>query len=290
MRWTKVSAMIVAVSCTAAMAQTAPVPTPAPTAPAALPDLPSPVPSVPQQHTSAPVEPPSAPDAAPIPFSGARKIVTSGQQITILEDTMIRVMTSEPIDSKHARNGTPVLCYLSEDVLVDDVLAIPRGATVHGEVVRSKKAGRLTGSPELIIKLVSLDLGGRTYPLYTYLFTMTGASKTQPTETKAIRGAAVGAIAGALASGVSSKGGAQEADGLGRAASMGAGAAVGAGVGTAISAVTPGPGIRIPSEAQVDFYLAAPITVTQVSEKEAARLAEGITSGGPSLYLRGEAP
>jgi hypothetical protein len=204
---------------------------------------------------------------------------------------MIRVMTSEAIDSKHARNGTPVECFVSEDVLVGDVLAIPRGAMVQGEVVRSKKAGRLTGSPELIIKLTSLDLGGRTYPLYTYLFKMTGASKTQPTETKALRGAAVGAIVGAFASGVSAKSGVVEpADATGRAVDMAAGSAVGAGVGTAISAATPGPGIRISPEAQVDFYLAAPITVTKVSAKEAARLSEGLHSGGPSLYLRGEAP
>ena len=276
-----------------ALGQTA-VPPAAPdsaqTAPAALPNSP-PVPAAQVAHPEPPADLPAAPRPAPIPFPGARKSVTGAQQITILEDTMIRVMTSEPIDSKHARNGTPVQCYVSEDVLVGDVLAIPRGAMVQGEVVRSKKAGRLTGSPELIIKLVSLDLGGRTYPLYTYLFKMTGASKTEPTEKKAMRGAAVGAIAGALASGVSSKGGMQEADdGLGRAAGMGAGAAVGAGVGTAISAATPGPGIRIPSEAQVDFYLAAPITVTKVSEKEAARLSQGLHSGGPSLYLRGEAP
>ncbi|MGA2851574.1 MAG: hypothetical protein ABSE46_21430 [Terracidiphilus sp.] len=268
---------------------TAPPAGPTQTAPLALPDSPLPVAGAPQSHPVA-TEDPSAPAPALIPFAGAGKIVQSGQQITILEDTMIRVMTSEPIDSKHARSGTPVLCFVSEDVLVNDVLAIPRGATVRGEVIRSKRAGRLTGSPELIIKLVSLDLGGRTYPLYTYLFKMTGASKTEPTEKKAMRGAAVGAIAGALASGVSSKGGVEEADGLGRAASMGTGAAVGAGVGTAISAATPGPGIRIPSEAQVDFYLAAPITVAKVSEKEAARLAEGLHSGGPSLYLRGEAP
>jgi hypothetical protein len=237
-----------------------------------------------------PADLPAAPQPTPIPFAGARQVVAGEQQITILEDTMIRVMTSEPIDSKRARDGTPVSCFVSEDVVVGDVLAIPRGAMARGEVVRAKKAGVLTGSPELTIKLVSLELGGRTYPLYTYLFKMTGASKTQPTETKAMRGAAVGAIAGALAGGVSSKGGVQEADGLGRAASMGTGAALGAGVGTAIAAATPGPGIRIPSEAQVDFYLAAPITVKKVSEKEAARLAEGLRPGGPSLYLRGEAP
>lgn len=277
-------AVLVIFSGMAAIAQNAP-PTPAETVPATLPDSPSPVPAAAQPHASAPAQLPSAPEPTTIPFNGAR-----GQQITILEDTMIRVITNDPIDSKHARDGTPVLCMVNEDVLVDGALAIPRGATAHGVVVRSKKAGVLTGSPELIIKLVSLDLGGRTYPLYTYLFKMTGASKTQPTQTKALRGAAVGTVAGAMASGVSSKGGVQEADGTGRAVSMATGAAVGAGVGTAISAVTPGPGIRIPSEAQVDFYLAAPITVTKVSEQEAAHLAEGLHSGGPSLYLRGETP
>ncbi|MGD0365354.1 MAG: hypothetical protein ABSC93_31105 [Bryobacteraceae bacterium] len=269
-----------------AIAQTAAPPAPAQSAPSALPDSPSPVPAAPHPHLSAPAELPSVPEPTLIPYAG-----TTAQQITILEDTMIRVMTSEPIDSKHARNGTPVLCMVNEDVLVDGVLAIPRGATAHGEVVRSKKAGVLTGSPELVIKLVSLDLGGRTYPLYTYLFKMMGASKTQPTETKAMRGAAVGAVVGELASGVSTKSGVVEpTNETGRAVSMGTLAAVGAGVGTAISAATPGPGIRIPSEAQVDFYLAAPITVTKVSAKEAERLAEGLHSGGPSLYLRGESP
>lgn len=178
-----------------------------------------------------------------------------------------------------------------EDVLVGDTLAIPRGATVHAEVFKKKKAGVLTGSPELTLKLVSLDLGSRTYPLYSYLLKVTGTSKTGPTETKAARGAGVGAIAGALASGMSAKNGMVEpADATGRAVSVLAGAGVGAGIGTAVSAVSPGPAIYIPSEAQADFYLAAPITVTKVSAKEAARLAEGLHSGGPSLYVRGETP
>jgi hypothetical protein len=76
----------------------------------------------------------------------------------------------------------------------------------------------------------------------------------------------------------------------GRAASVGTDATIGAGVGTLVAAATPGPGIWIPSEAEVDFYLAAPVTVTPVSAKEAARLAQGLHSGGPNLYLRGDTP
>jgi hypothetical protein len=174
-------------------------------------------------------------------------------------------------------------------VIAGNVLAIPRGATVHGKVIKSKKTGMLTGSPELTLKLVSLNLGGRSYPLDSYLFKVKGTSKTGPTETKALRGAAVGAIVGSITSGVSSKG-AVTTDDSGRVASMAAGAAVGAGVGTMISAATPGPGIWIPSESQVDFYLASPVTVTPVSAKEAARLAQGLRPGGPSLYVRGDTP
>jgi hypothetical protein len=220
---------------------------------------------------------------------------------------MIRVMTNEPVDGKRAKDGTPVLFTVSEDVLAGDALAIPRGAIAHGVVVKSRKAGRLTGSPELILELTSLDLGGRSYPLYTYQLKVTGTSKTKPTEAKALRGAHLGATAGNLAGGVSAKGGsisvstgnpvragdpasAGNPASPGNPISAGAGAAVGAGAGTAVSAATPGPEISIPAEAQADFYLAAPIAVTPVSAEEAERLGEGLRSGAPSLYLRGETP
>jgi hypothetical protein len=207
--------------------------------------------------------------------------------ITVLEDTLLRVRTMEPINSKRANHGTPVLFTLSEDVMVHDALAIPRGATVHGKVIERKQAGRLTGSPELTLQLISLDLGGRSYPLDSYQFKVKGLSKTQPTEAKALRGAEVGAVVGSVVSGVSTKGGIRTpSDGSGRAASMTAGAVIGAGVGTLVSASTPGPGIWIPSESQVDFYLAVPVTVTPVSAKEAARLAQGFHAGGPTLYVR----
>jgi hypothetical protein len=203
--------------------------------------------------------------------------------VTVLEDTLIRVMTSETMNSKWTRDGTRVMFLVSEDVVVGGVLAIPRGATVHGLVIRSKKSGVLTGSSELTLKLVSLDLDGRSYPLYTYQFQVKGTSKTGPTEKKATTGAVVGAFVGGAVGSPSAKAGTTD---VGRAASMTAGAAVGAGVGTIVSAATPGPGISIPAEAQVDFYLAAPITVPPVSATEAARMGQRLHGGGPSLYVR----
>jgi hypothetical protein len=54
--------------------------------------------------------------------------------------------------------------------------------------------------------------------------------------------------------------------------------------------VTPGPVIDLPAEWQIDFYLASPISVVPVSRREAERLSEGLYSGGPVLYVRGERP
>jgi hypothetical protein len=225
----------------------------------------------------APMVPPAAAPEQDSPVPAA--------PVTVLEESLIRVMTNAPLDSKRMKDGAQLLFTVSEDVAPGGVLAIPSGATVHGVVIDSRKAGVLTGSPELILKLVSLELGGRSYPLYTYQFKVKGTSKTGPTEKKAVRGAVVGAIVGSING--SAKGGSTD---VGKAASIGAGAAAGAAVGTVVSAATPGPGIWIPAESQVDFYLAAPITITPVSAKEAARLGQGLHPGGPALYVRGETP
>jgi len=221
---------------------------------------------------------------APTPLSADS---TPKPSVTVLEDTLIRVRTNESINSKREKHGTPVLFTVSEDTYIGDTLGIPRGAIARGVVLESRKSGVLTGSPELILQLDSLEFAGHTYPVITYQFKVHGTSKTGPTKTSALRGAAVGAIAGSLIGSVSAKSGVAQA-GASDPASISAGAVVGAGVGTAVSALSPGPGIWIPSESQVDFYLAAPITVAPVTPQQAARLAQGLHSGGPSLYVRGD--
>jgi hypothetical protein len=207
-------------------------------------------------------------------------------QVTVLENTLIRVMTTAPISARTTRQGEPLLFTFNEDVVVDGVLIVPRGATLRGTVLQSRKAGRLSGSPDLILELDSLDFGGRSYPIYTYQFKAVGTSKTQPTEAKIRDGAVIGAIAGAALSG-SAHG---ETTGAGKLAGMGTGAALGAGVGTAVAAVTPGPVLTIPAESQIDFYLSSPISVRPATAAEAARLSQGLHAGGPVLYVRGDTP
>ena len=183
----------------------------------ALPDCPSPNSSLVQPTQQ-------IPDIAPMQSSSSQPPVLAyaslNAQVTVFEDTLIRVMTNQPLSSKWSKNGTAMLFTLSEDVIVDNVIVIPRGVTVHGELVQTRKAGVLTGSPELTLKLVSLDLGGRSYPLYTYQFKVQGTSKAKPTETKVKGGAVIGAIVGGVFSG-SAKG---ETTAVGKLTGMGTGA------------------------------------------------------------------
>jgi hypothetical protein len=197
--------------------------------------------------------------------------------VTIPQGTLLQLRTSEGLTSKRAKDGEPVQFTVIRDVAVGGVLALPKGATVHGVVTEVKKvgAGDLGGSSELALQLTSLDLGGTSYPLTTDQFKVKGPNKAGQTVGNAIGGAVLGAIIGGIA-------------GRGEGAAIGAGA--GAAAGTVASAASPGPGVWIPAEALVTFRLAAPLTVTPVDAQEAARLAQGLYSGGPNLYRRGYSP
>jgi hypothetical protein len=214
---------------------------------------------------------------------------TEAAAVTVLENTLLQLQTRESIQSKHIKSGTPLLFCVYRDVLVDDRIAIPRGATVHGVVVEVKKAGRVRGQPELSLDLVSLEMGGKTYPIEAYTFRMKGVSKTPQTKKDAAIGLEAGATAGAVSSSVHSVRTKTPPNSSDLAVRTLAGAAAGAGVGAFVAAATPGPEVRIPSEAQVDFRLATPLTVTLLSPAETEQLQRSLRPGGPVLYLRDDA-
>ena len=197
--------------------------------------------------------------------------------MTIPQGTLLQLRTSEGLTSRRAKDGEPVQFTVIRDVAVGGVLALPKGATVHGVVTVAKNvgAGNLGGSSELALQLTSLDLGGASYPLITDQFKVKGPNKAGQTVGNAVGGALLGAIIGGIA-------------GRGEGAAIGAGA--GAVAGTAASAASPGPGVWIPAEALVTFRLAAPLSVDPVDAQEAARLAQGLYAGGPNLYRRGYYP
>ena len=91
---------------------------------------------------------------------------------------------------------------------------VPKGADVYVRLSDASSAGHLTGKSELHLELIKLEYQGRSYPLVSSTYSVTGSSRGKNTAEKVGGGAALGAIIGALAGG-------------------GKGAAIGAGVGAA---------------------------------------------------------
>lgn len=264
---------------------------PLPNAPAPAPS-PSPASPAPSAEPALPTDSSASSSLAPDSTVPLRYWTSSdpNAQVTVLENTPLRVRTNQPISSRETRAGAALAFTLSEDVVVDEVLIVPRGALLHGTLVESKHAGTLTGAPELILQLTSLDLGGRSYPLYTYEFKVEGTSKTKPTERKVRNGGLIGGVAGGILLRGSAPGSPTGVAAVGKLAVVGTGAVLGAGVGTVVSAATPSPIVSLPAESEMDFSLASPISVVPATEKEARRLSEGLHAGGPVLYVRGETP
>jgi BON domain len=229
-------------------------------------------PPPPPGYGQAPPPPPYGPGYAPAPPQPSYRFARG--PVTVPQGALIQLRTSESVDSKRAKGGEPIQFTVIQDVTYNGVLAIPRGATIHGVIsdVKNAGSGTLTGSSELALQLTSLDLGGQSYPLQSDLFKVKSPGKGGRTAGNIIGGAVLGALIGGAAGG-------------GGGAAIGA--AAGGTVGTAASAAEPGPRAWIPAEALVTFHLTAPVTVNPVGRDEAARLAQGLYPGGPSLYRRG---
>ena len=231
----------------------------------------------PQQGYPQPGYPTPAPRGSYYPAPSQPQVAQAPEPpagpVTLAQGTLLKVRSSEPLSSKKAQIGAPVDFTVVRDVYAAGVLAIPRGATIHGQVVDARQAGALGGSPELALELHTLDLGGKSYDLSTDPWHVKGPNKAGQTAGSAIGGALLGALIGGAVGG-------------------GGGAAIGAGAGaiggTAASAATPGPHIWIPAEALMDFHLNAPLTVVPVSSREAQRLAANAPppSQRPTLYRR----
>jgi hypothetical protein len=222
-------------------------------------------------HQQARGQDPSSPDEyQPGPPPPAQEVPKG--PVTIPQGILLQLRTSQSVGSKHAKDGEPVQFTVIRDVTVGGVLAIPRGATAHGVVTEVTQAGELKGSPELALRLTSLDLGGQSYPVDSGQFKVKGPGKGERTANNMIGGTLMGTMIGCIA---------------GRGAGCAIGAGAGLAAGTVASAATPGPNVWIPAEAQVAFRLNSPLTVTPVSATEAARLAQGLYSGGPTLHQRG---
>jgi hypothetical protein len=194
-----------------------------------------------------------------------------GIAVTVPLGALVRIRINQTLSSAQAKPGEAFDGIVVNDVIADGAVAIPRGATVQGNVVDAKKSGALAGRGELSLQLTHVTLGGRSYPIVSDVWGRDTRDKTVQSVNSTVAGGAVGALVGAAAGG-------------------GPGAAIGAGVGGLLglgSSAASGSGqVYVPSEGLLTFHLAQPATVSTVSQAEMDRLGQGVPGAAPQQLQR----
>jgi BON domain len=196
------------------------------------------------QSNPAPVQeaapaPPPLPAAAPAP--------PEPQQVQVPAGTTITIRMIDGVDSSVNQAGEIFHASLDAPIVVGDQVVVPKGADVYVRLTSASSAGRMSGRSELHLELVKLEFQGRSYPLVSSTYSLTGSSRGKNTAEKVGGGAVLGALIGAIAGG-------------GKGAAIGAG--VGAGAGGVYQGATKGKQVKIPSETKLDFQLDQPVSVT----------------------------
>ena len=160
--------------------------------------------------------------------------------VNIPAGTRISVRTIDAIDSTRNLVGDRFQASLSEPLMVDGNVAVERDALVFGRLTQSKESGTFSGRSQLRLELTGIVVNGKTVPVVTGDYEVTGKSRGSSTAKRTFGGAALGAIIGAAADG-------------GKGAAIGAGVGAGAGAGSEI--ITKGDQVKVPSETLLDFTL-----------------------------------
>jgi hypothetical protein len=185
--------------------------------------------TAPQQPAPAPAPPPPPPK----PFQ-----VAAGTSLPVILSTTISSKVNKPGDTFEAALASPVMSK--------GEVAIPKGSVVRGSVVDVKKQGTFKGEADLAIRLTSITVRGKEYPISTASYGASQKGKGKRTAVVTGGGAALGALVGGLAGG-------------GKGAAIGAG--VGGGGGLAASGLTGAKNVELPAETRIVFTLADGITV-----------------------------
>jgi outer membrane lipoprotein SlyB len=205
------------------------------------PELPTPPNAQEQPVPSASPQPVLPPTPSPPP--------PQPRQVEVPATSILTVRMIDGIDSSVNNAGEIFHASLESPLVVDNDVVVPRGADIYVRLVSASSAGRMKGKSELHLELVKMEFQGRSYPLVSSTYSITGSSRGKNTAAKVGGGAALGAIIGAIAGG-------------------GKGAGIGAGVGAAGGAIyqgaTKGKQVKIQAETRLDFQLDQPVAVTVV--------------------------
>jgi hypothetical protein len=183
-------------------------------------------------HFSAPPQPAPPP---PAPKAAARPVVLIRAGVTF------RVRTIDLIDVDTTEAGAQFRGSIDDPIMANGEVVVPRGADVVLVAAKVKQGGRFKGSDVVELKVNSIAVRGRLYPVVTGMVETKTSGEGKKTAGKVAGGAGLGAIIGGIAGG-----------GTGAAI----GALAGGATGTAVAA-SGQPHLKIPPETRLTFTLQA---------------------------------
>jgi hypothetical protein len=195
------------------------------------------------------------PPVAPAPQPAHVPHVGSGDKILIPAGTRIGVVLENGISTRSAKPGDSVYLLTSFPITQNNHIVIPVGSYLRGEILDSKRPGRVKGKGEFRLKLNTLILpNGYTVDLNAAPRSAdSGGKETMDSEGKVTgpggKGKDVQTVAETTATGA----------GIGAIASGAKGAGIGAGIGglAGLAAVllTRGPEAELPRGSAMDIVL-----------------------------------
>lgn len=185
-------------------------------------------------------------DSGKEPAKEAREHKEEKKPVVVPPGTSVTISLGSAIGSKLSQAGQTFTGSVAKEVMVGEVVAIPKGAEVGGTVIDAKALGKFAGGAVLQIRLDSIKIHGVDVPVQGAERTFSAKGKGKRTAVLAGGGAALGGIVGALAGG-------------GKGAAIGMAAGGGAGAGGA--ALTGNKDIVLPAESAVTFELGQSLEV-----------------------------
>jgi hypothetical protein len=158
---------------------------------------------------------------------------------TLPAGTILNVRTTQPLDADSAQVGMKLTGLVDDPVEVGGEIVIPRGTRTTLEVVAVEQSSNLKGRDRITLKMYSIHVGERSYPVGTSYVELKGPSEGKRAARKIVAGAGIGAAVGGLIGG-------------------GTGAAFGAAAGGGTGAAIAGSGkthLNVPAETRLQFRL-----------------------------------
>jgi hypothetical protein len=183
--------------------------------------------------------------------------------VTVPAGTKVLLQLRSPIDTKSARVGDGVYCQTSFPVTQDNIVVIPAGTYVKGEIAHVERAGRIKGRAQILFHFNSMIFpNGYTVDLPGALKSEPGATNSNVSDEEGTvkadsqKGKDAGTVAKTGATGAVIG---TVATGTGRGAAIGGLAGTAVGLGQVL--FTRGQDVRIEQGTSLEMVIQRPLTV-----------------------------